>query len=459
MIRLIVYIAFVATACLSSCTPILEPKPVDLLVDNLVLNEPADVEAARIGAYNALRGMSSTNMMAGDFTADYIRHNGTFTDYRELATKQITASNGAVDELWDNLYRAVYVTNFVLERLPNIAGVSETTRKQVMAEMRFIRGYANFIGANTYGDIPKVTTTDQGVNRTIPKSPKADILASVLEDWQTAETDLATIESGSTATVVNATYANKISARALLARYHLYQKNWAQAEQFATQVIGANVYSLEANFVDVVTKDFTKESILEVGYSLSDDPGTSSFWLTNLFVSRREVIPSDQVVLALVSTESGTRQTTVSFSAQNLVGDDNGWTVRKYGTPDDDNNNVVLMRLAEMYLIRAEARAQQNKLTGASGAVADLNVLRARAKAPNVVATNQADVLSAVERERVYELAFEGHRWYDLVRTGRVQAVMSAFSPNWNSRYERWPIPQDEVQRNPSLKDGQNPGY
>ncbi|MGA0560631.1 RagB/SusD family nutrient uptake outer membrane protein [Larkinella sp. VNQ87] len=325
--------------------------------------------------------------------------------------------------------------------------------------MRFLRGYAYFIGAHTYGDLPKVTSTDQETNRNIPKSPKAEILALVLEDWTAAEKDLATIEAGSTATVVNGTYANKISAQAMLARYYLYQKNWAQAEQFATQVINANVYVLEPNFIDVISKDFIKESILEVGYALSDDPGTSNFSLTNLYVGRREVIPSDQVVISLQSTEAGTRNATITFDADDLDGDDNGWTVRKYGTADADNNNVVLMRLAEMYLIRAEARAQQNKLTGANGAIADLNVLRARAKAPNLVATNQAEVLLAVERERVYELAFEGHRWFDLIRTGRAQTVMSAFTPNWNSRYERWPIPQGEIQRNPALKDAQNPGY
>ena len=115
------------------------------------------------------------------------------------------------------------------------------------------------------------------------------------------------------------------------------------------------------------------------------------------------------------------------------------------------------MRLAELYLIRAEARAQQGKLTGTSGAIADISVLRTRAKAPAVTVSAQADVLLAIERERVYELAFEGQRWYDLVRTGRAQAVMSAFTPNWNSRYEPWPIPQREIQQNPSLT--QNPGY
>ncbi|GAB3552774.1 RagB/SusD family nutrient uptake outer membrane protein [Spirosoma fluminis] len=444
---------------LASCREVLEPKPVALLVDNLVLNEPADVQPVRIGMYSALRGTASPTIIAGDFTADYIQHNGTFTDYRELATKQITATNGAVGALWGSLYRTIYVANFIMEKLPQVSGVPETTRKQVTAEARFMRGYANFIGVNTYGDIPQVTTTDQATNRTIPRTPKATILASVEADLKAALADLPGVEAGSTNVTTNATYLNRITCRALLARLYLYQKNWAQAEQLATQVISSGVYSLLPNYIDVVTRDFTQESILEVGYSLSDDPGTGNFALNNLLVGRREVIPSNQVVAALVSNESGTRNQTITFNAQNLRGNDNGWTVAKYGTASEDNNNIVLIRLAEMYLIRAEARAQQGKLTGADGAVADLNVLRTRAKAPAVANANQADLLLAVERERVYELAFEGQRWYDLVRTGRAQAVMTAFSPNWNSRYELWPIPQTEIQQNTALKGQQNPGY
>lgn len=451
----------VATALVSlaSCQTVLEPKPVDLLVDDLVLNAANDVQPVRIGLYNALRGTASPTIIAGDFTADYIQFNGTFTDYRELGTKQITAANGVVGALWGSLYRTIYVANFILEKLPTVPGVADATRKQVLAEARFMRAWANFIGTYTYGDIPQVINTDQIANRNIGRTARTTILASVLTDYQAALADLPTVAAGSTNTTTNSTFLNKATCQAALARYYLYLKNWAQAESFASQVIASGIYLLEPNYADIVTKDFTKESILEVGYSLSDDPGTSSTGLNNILVGRREVIPSNQLVALLVSTESGTRVATIGFNAQNLRGSDNGWTVRKYGTASEDNNNIVLMRLAEMYLIRAEARAQQGKITGAGGAVADLNVLRTRAKAPAITLTAQADVLLAVERERVYELAFEGQRWYDLVRTGRVQAVMSAFSPNWNSRYELWPIPQSEIQQNPALAGKQNPGY
>ena len=144
-----------------------------------------------------------------------------------------------------------------------------------------------------------------------------------------------------------------------------------------------------------------------------------------------------------------------------------GRSVAKYGTADQDNNNVVVFRLGEMFLIRAEARAQQGKV---SSAQSDINTLRARADSwntttkiktftPRVGSLNQSQILGVIERERVYELAFEGHRWYDLVRTGRITDVMTVFNDNWKSAYELWPIPQREIQNNPAMAGQQNPGY
>ena len=122
MSRFIRYSLLLVLLSVSACQDVLQPKPVDLLVDALVLNEPNDVQPVRIGMYNALRGMAAPVIIAGDFTADNIQFNGTFTDNRELGTKQITAANGAVDALWSNLYRTIYVANFMLENLPKVAG-------------------------------------------------------------------------------------------------------------------------------------------------------------------------------------------------------------------------------------------------------------------------------------------------------------------------------------------------
>ena len=457
--------ALLTVFCLSSCREVLQPKPIDILADQFVLARPADVQTVRLGAYTAFRGIAAPKVIAGDFTADYMQFNGTFTDYQELGSKQLTAANGVVEALWGSVFNTVYLCNFILEGLPKVPGVPEVQSKQVTAEAKFLRGLANFIGATTFGGIPKVTTTNIDANKVAVRASKEDILASALTDFQAALTDLPE-GSPSDGRAVYAGYATKNAARAALARYFLYQKDWVQAEKFATDIIVGNRYEL-VDYKLVVTKDFTNESIFEVGYTASDDPGTSSLGLNNLLVGRREVIPSNQLIAQLTTRDAGERQLTIAFNSNNQRGSDNGWTVQKYGTADQDNNNIVIFRLAEMYLIRAEARAQQAKITGTGGALADLNVLRTRAgknitvvaqKPSLVTSATQAEALSLIERERVYELAFEGHRWYDLVRTARAQAVMSAFSPNWTAKFEIWPLPQSEFQRNPGLGT-QNPGY
>ena len=430
-----------------------------------MLKRPADVQTVRLGAYTAFRRTAAPTVIAGDFTADYIQFNGTFTDYQELGSKQLTAANGVVEALWGEIFNTVYVCNFMLEGLPKVSGVPEAQSKQVTAEVKFLRGLANFIGVSTFGGIPKITTTNIDANKLAVRASKEDVLATALADLQAALTDLPE-GSPQDGRAVFAGYATKNAARAALARFYLYQKNWPQAEKFATDVIAGNKYEL-VDYKLVVNKDFTNESIFEVGYTASDDPGTSSLGLNNLLVGRREVIPSNQLITQLTTREAGERQLTIAFDPKNQRGNDNGWTVQKHGTSDQDNNNIVIFRLGEMYLIRAEARAQQAKITGASGALADLNVLRTRAgknitvaaqKPPLLTTATQAEALTLVERERVYELAFEGHRWYDLVRTARAQAVMSAFSPNWTAKFEIWPLPQSEFQRNPGL-GAQNPGY
>jgi hypothetical protein len=451
--KIISILSLVLVCICTQCHDALNPTPIDTLTNDIVLNEPNDVHNVEIGLYSAFRPIIPAAVIAGDFTADLLIHNGTFSQYRELGTKQITSANASVATLWGSIYNTVYIANFILERLPLVKGVPSAQQKSVTATAHFLRGYAYFVGLYTYGRIPEVLTTSIETNRNIPRASREDILNLIFEDYAAALGQLTTNPP-------NAGFASDYAVQAALARLNLYVGNWNEAAVYATKVITSNKYILEPKFSDVVKKDFTTESIFEMGYTISDDPGTDgSIGLNNLFVGRREIIPSNPAVLALASTESGERFSTISFSSSNLQGNDNGWSVAKYGTKDEDNNNVVVFRLPEMYLIRAEARAHLGSVTGLNSAQEDINVLRARAKAPLVGGVSQNQMLSLIEQERVYELAYEGHRWYDLVRTGRASAVMSSYSANWRSDFEVWPIPQREIQNNPALAGDQNPGY
>jgi hypothetical protein len=442
-----------ALAFVMSCSNILEPEPIDLLIDDIVLNEPNDVPLVEIGLYNAFRPIIPSFVIAGDFTADMLTHNGTFSQYRELGTKQITSANASVTALWGSIYNTIYFANFIIERLPEVPGVRTVDRDRVMATAHFLRGYSYFVALQTYGGVPLVTSTDIETNRNIPRASTTEILELIENDFNFAIGKLPTIP-------VNAGFAGEQALNAAIARLSLYQGNWQQAATFATEVITSGLYELEPDYNTIVNTDFTSEAIFEMGYTLNDDPGTNStVGLNNLFVGRREIIPSNQAVLALASTESGDRIASISFNPNNLVGNDNGWSVARYGTADANNNNVIVFRLAEMYLIRAEARAQLGNVSGANSAASDINVLRTRANAPTLGTVTQSQMLTLIENERLYELAYEGHRWYDLVRTERAATVMPTFNSNWRNAYERWPIPQREIQANPALAGNQNPGY
>jgi hypothetical protein len=437
----------------NACDNVLEPEPVDLLTNDIVLNEPSDVADVEIGLYAAFRNIIPGVVISGDFTADMLIHNGTFSQYRELGTKQISSANASVASLWGSIYNTVYIANFIIERLPEVSGVPTAERNRVMGTAYFLRGYAYFVALYTFGGVPEVLTTDIETNRNIPRASVNEILTRIEDDFDEGLSLLP-------AEPVNAGFAGKHAVRSALAKLNLYTENWSQAEQLATTVIQSGLYTLEDDFSSLVTEDFTDEAIFEVGYTISDDPGTNNnIGLNNLFVGRREIIPSNQVVVKLASSESGERFSSISFDVNNLNGSDNGWSVAKYGTADADNNNVVVFRLGELYLIRAEARARQGKVTGAGSALDDINTLRDRANAPLVPSVSQSQMLTIIEEERLYELAFEGNRWYDLVRTGRAAAVMTAFSPNWKDTYELWPIPQREMLNNPALVGNQNPGY
>lgn len=448
-LSLLLVFIFVTT----SCTDLLEPKPIDLLTDDVVLNEPKDVPNVELGLYNAFRDIVPATVIAGDATADMLTHNGTFTQYRELGTKQITSANASAADLWASIYNSIYIANFILERLPTVPGVKTSDLNRVLGTAHFIRGYAYFVALQTFGGVPKVTETSIEANRNIARASKVEILAFVIEDLNLALGKLPE-------KTASPAFASAFTARSILARFYLYQKNYSKAEQFASEVISSDLYKLEPKFETLVKKDFTGEAILEVGYTLTDDPGSNaSIGLNNLFVGRREIIPSNQAIVALASDESGDRFSSISFNVSQLKGNDNGWSVAKYGTADQDNNNVVAIRLGEMYLIRAEARAQLGKVTGAGSAQEDINVLRTRANAPTIASVTQSQMSQLIEQERVYELAYEGSRWYDLVRTDRAKVLMPAFSSNWKAQFELWPIPQREILNNPALAGDQNPGY
>ena len=366
-------------------------------------------------------------------------------DEINVFNNEVTGENESTASIWQNSYRVIYQANALIDAVTGRTDVDEELRDQFLGEARFLRAMAYFQLVNYYGDIPLATTSDPTVNSSLSKT-------SETETWTFMESELiACIELLPTDySAYDGSRARAIApaARALLARVHLYRENWSEAVAMATEVIDHPDISIDlpvpADFVSLYDDD-SPESIFELDYDLFGN------FVPNLIGSLFGAAPSFFISDKLVNSfETG------DLRRAQLVGDfgDGNFYCNKF---DSDffqyDERQKLLRLSEMYLIRAEASLRLPS-PGLSTAASDINVIRNRAGLANTTATTQQDLLDAVAQERFVELAFEGHRWFDLIRTGQLDAVMSAEKPGtWNLAGDRYmPIPNNELAANPNLR-------
>jgi hypothetical protein len=440
----------------ASCDSALEVEPTAQVSDENAIVDPVSAQSALAGAYDALQDL---NYYGNDFLAvnevssDNMDHSGTFTQYVEADDNQLTADNFQVFGLWEAAYRGINRANVLIQRVPSVPGMSDAEKNQMIGAAHFLRAlhYHNLV--KMYGGVPirtaPVATIDEASN--IARASVADVYAQILADLQQAEALM---------TVTRQSYAASIgAARALRARVLLYRASpgptgrntadWSVVETAATAAINTG-YTLAANYSDLFGSQNTPEDIFRVAFTDQDANNISFYYSVRSVGGRYEVAPTANIRNAY---EAGDARRAWSIRA------DPNRATRFYASKfptvagTDDPHAI---RLAELYLIRAEARARQGNL---AGAVDDYNQLRVRAGlAPHVLGVNvidQASVLAAIDRERRLELAFEGDRWPDLVRSDRAVAVMGLADRPHQVLY---PIPQPERDvTTPPLE--QNPGY
>mgnify|MGYP000558983720 CR=1 FL=1 len=294
-----------------------------------------------------------------------------------------------------------------------------------------------------------MTTTNYVANATIGKTPADEVLQKVTVDLLLAETLLPT--SYPTAERVR---VNKAVASAMLARVYLYRGDWNNAAAKATAVIDNPAYV----WVNNPATEFLRQSTSTI---LALHPGTPGLnakdGRTFIYSSGPPSKPflSPQFV---ASFEAGDlRRTnwvrTVTTAGVNWY---MSYKYKKTGATATSEEYTILLRLPEQYLIRAEAYAHLNQIPAAQ---ADINKIRTKAGLGNTTAVTQAELLAAVAKERKYELFTEqGHRWFDLKRTGQAATVLSPIKPNWEATDLLFPLPASELLLNANLLP-QNPGY
>nr|WP_294994210.1 RagB/SusD family nutrient uptake outer membrane protein [uncultured Sediminibacterium sp.] len=402
---------------------------------------------------SVLSGLSADELKLSANSADVILNHSYINDLK--------STDGRI--FWGELYNCIYQANSAIEGISASQGVTPSMSQQLIGEAKFIRAFCYFYLVNIYGDVPLVLTVDYKINATISRSSKDEVYQQIVSDLKDAQlllTDNYLTPSGASTT--SRVRPNKAAATSLLARVYLYQQNWSNAEAEATTVINDANYNLLTNLNSVFLAT-SKEAIWQLekpnnGFNTAD----GGIFLTTYLNSggpngNYPITLQDSLALGF---ESGDLRKS-NWTRNLTVGSNTYYYPFKYklnqGTPTTEY--PVVLRLSEQYLIRAEARAQQGNIAGAQ---ADLNVIRNRAGLSNTSASTQAFLLSAIQKERQFELFTEyGHRWFDLKRTGTVDPVMTLFTPlkggTWQTTAQLFPIPFTEIQSNPNLT--QNPGY
>jgi hypothetical protein len=438
-------VALAIVLVFASCEEYLDkPFPVDLIDDSIVIEDSVSAEQVVLGAYSSLQVANAYGNLAitsPGILSDELIHTGSFPTVKQMDQNQVIADNVTTRGLWTTGYRGIFIANTLLERIGPIQ-MSQSKRDQLIGEAKFLRAFYHFNLMNYFGGIPIATTTSLASLSVIDRASEEDVQNFLIQELTEAATLLDNVDYGAAGQgEEDRNRAGEYTVKALLARVHLYAGEKATAASFANDVIANGPYSLETNYVDVFSGS-SNEVIFQIFSSANDQNGLAFQFLSSGDGGRYEYAPGPEMVAAFESGDDRVAMIEDLGSGK--------FQVVKYVDPGTGTDQPIVFRLAEMYLIRAEG-------TPTGPAVdADVNTLRTRSGLANKTGVLLDDIIE----ERFVELAFEGHRWYDLIRTNKVDAVMSVINPtSWSSTDVLLPIPQYEIQQNPTLAGKQNPGY
>lgn len=450
------YISLVLLVALAPACEILETEPVSSIQAENFYQNAGDAQAALMNVYNYVQNPVAQNFISaiiGMSDEARVVSGGNFTRHENFETQ---SGQGNVQDMWREMYFAVHAANDVIENVPTIDDPA-LNADQIVGEAYFLRGMTFFYLTRLYGKIPIVTETSKSPNQdfNVSRSEIPQVYEQVIADLLQAETLL---DAAST----NRARASKGAARAMLAKVYLYRNapgDYQLALTETEEVMADEQYQLVpgANYASLFTvgQQNTSETIFEISYR----PNTS----VEGHDLERETVPypnnnprllPEQSIIDAFSADTNDLRIPISLGERNGI-----IYNRKYerNSPDTREratqaNNVIILRLADVILMRAECL---NELQRTAEAIPFLTQIRTRAGIDPTTAATQTDLRLAIENERFLELCFEAHRWFDLVRTGRAQAVLPKLT---NPDRILWPVPIREIDLNPNLLP-QNDSY
>jgi starch-binding outer membrane protein, SusD/RagB family len=483
----------VALAVLQSgCNDLLTENPKSVITTEGFFRSAADAEAAIAAAYQPLSSGDvwdtalqwGLNAASDDARVGPEEENNNIialTQLRWDPRNPYVAGSTASSGPWAGLYRIITRANLILERVPEIE-MDATAKDQVLAQAKFLRALAYFYLVRLYGDVPLVTTTAEQFAFGA-RTPKADVYARIIQDATEAETVLPL--SWDAAGKGRATQG---AADALLAELYLWRSSaegtneWQQAADAAKKIIDSGVYALLPNYIDAFLPRSETRSEEVFAAQASNATGAPSLAIA-YWTYPRALDPNGRggwgtyqpLPWFIASYPAGDYRREVSFftsgttpSGQDTTFLPHIYKYRPTNRPGPFDDNWPIYRYADVLLMYAEAL---NELGEPGQAIQYVNQVRARARngtgaegraqPADLPATSQAATREAIFQERHWELAFEGKRWFDMVRRGADYFLAAqandptATDPQATDML--WPIPQAQIDLNPQLT--QNPGY
>jgi len=437
--------ALAAGACTDELLNVL---PVDEISEEIAIVDAASARAALAGAYGSVQSLYGTSwVMWTDILTDDVEHTGTFGSWADGDLHNFRPNMGTIDGLWTDSYRGIDRVNRLIRQVPDITGLDPDDYNDILGQAYALRALHYFNLVRAWGDVPLILVPPANLDEAgqVSRDPAAAVYAQVDADLAQAATFL----SGSGNDDHN--FVTPGAVTAMQAKVALYQEDWATAEYKARQLVNSGDYALPADVRAAFTADGDPsiEDIFRIAFTAVDWNNLGYYYLYD----GRFEIGATPGIYGLF--EAGDLRHDMNFPApEDIRGD--GIEVRKFPTPIGSEEPHYI-RYGEVILFLAEALAEQSDL---SDAVGFLNQIRARANVPEYVfgtdLNTQQDVLDAIYLERRLELAFEGHRWFDLVRTGQAFSVLGP-GGRFEAHEVLWPIPVGEMDTAPNFV--QNAGY
>ncbi|MEH6306949.1 RagB/SusD family nutrient uptake outer membrane protein [Olivibacter sp. CPCC 100613] len=448
----IVIVAFMISS-LSACNDFLDKEPISQITPDEYFNSETNANSAVIGMYRSMLNSFSFGqsiIIVPEFSAGHVSHASVYPEYENFRTNNIQVNNPWTNNMWQATYATINAANNIITRVPEMpeSTISPEKKQQFVGEAKFVRALNYFFLVRAFGAIPlKTTATTEEENIAIPRSPVDQVYQQIITDLQ----DASTLPDNYGDDATSKGRATSFAAKALLAKVQLYDGqitgDYSQAASLSQEIINSQRFVLISDFASIWTTENTQESIFELQFDNQATNPLASVSNDNpsmLFYAR------GNTVYEKYTAEDKRRDFTVKSGSRDR------FYIGKFPKASPPTQNLPVIRIAEIYLIHAEAQARTDGMIS-DAAYNSYKAVQGRAgltSAPINSFGSVENFIIAVQEEKERELMFEGEAWFDFCRTGlALDRMLVKKDPN----YYLYPIPSSQIVLNGELT--QNPGY